>query len=70
MTAKAQAQAGLFEDAIQTAQRIEEAWARSEMLVAIAKAQAQAGLLEDAQQTFQQALQTALRFNKLSRPPY
>jgi hypothetical protein len=62
--AEAQAQAGLFEDAIQTAQMIKRAGNRIAALRAIAKAQAQAGLIEDAQRTSQQALQTAQRIEE------
>jgi len=53
------AKAGQFDRALQVAQEIEDASARSEALMDIAEAMAKAGQTERANETFQLALQVA-----------
>jgi tetratricopeptide (TPR) repeat protein len=55
---------GLYNDALQIAQQIEDFAERSEALVVIAETRAKAGLLENAQRTFQQALHIAQRIER------
>ncbi|MEJ5384707.1 MAG: hypothetical protein WHS44_07505 [Fimbriimonadales bacterium] len=59
--ARSQAQAGLYDLALQTALRIEDADYQTEALRDIAEMQAQAGLTEDALATFHRALQSNQR---------